>query len=117
VGGKDPLPQLTPKEVAIRLGQGRAGEPSPFLLDVREPHEWEIGNLGHHGALLIPYGEVAARMQEIPRDRPVVVYCHVGVRSAIIAQQLRTRGVADVANLKGGYRGWVDEVDPALTRY
>jgi molybdopterin/thiamine biosynthesis adenylyltransferase/rhodanese-related sulfurtransferase len=116
-GGKDPLPQLTPKEVATLLGGGGDRESRPFLLDVREPHEWEIGNLGHLGALLMPYGEVAARMEEIPMDRPLVVYCHVGVRSAIIAQQLRTRGIADVANLKGGYRGWVDEVDPGLTRY
>jgi len=46
-----------------------------------------------------------------------VVYCHVGVRSAIIAEQLRAEGFTNVANLKGGYRRWVDDVDPSLTRY
>jgi adenylyltransferase/sulfurtransferase len=119
--GRDPLPQSTPREVAALLEAGSEGSgertPPPFLLDVREPHEWEIGNLGHRGAVLIPYGEVSGRKEEIPKDRLVVVYCHVGVRSALVAEQLRTQGFGQVANLRGGYRAWVDEVEPALTRY
>jgi adenylyltransferase/sulfurtransferase len=116
-GGPDPLPQLTPKELSVLMEAGGDGESNLFLLDVREPHEWEIGNLGHLGARLIPYGAVASRIQEIPAHSRVVVYCHVGVRSAIIAQQLRAGGFEEIANLKGGYRGWVDEVDPTLARY
>ena len=119
--GRDPLPQKTPREVDAALrkeADGPSGSGNtPFLLDVREPHEWEIGNLGPRGAVLIPYTQVFHRLDEIPLDHPIVVYCHVGVRSAIIADQLRTRGFTNVANLKGGYRAWVDEVDPSLTRY
>jgi len=111
--GMDPLRQRVPKEVDESL---RSGLP-PFLLDVREPHEWEIGNLGPRGAVLIPFGEVPRRLAEIPEDREIVVLCHVGVRSALIAQELRRRGFQRVSNLKGGYRAWVEEVDPSLPRY
>ena len=112
---------MTPREAEIALSDGAArpegSRDAPFLLDVREPHEWEIGNLESHGAVLIPYLQLQQRLEEIPMDRHIVVYCHVGVRSAIIADQLRTRGFTKVANLKGGYRAWADEVDPSLTRY
>ena len=119
--GPDPLPQITPREVEAALTEGAArpdgSRDAPFLLDVREPHEWEIGNLEPHGAVLIPYLQLQQRMEEIPMDRHIVVYCHVGVRSAIIAEQLRSRGYPRVSNLKGGYLAWADEVDPSLTRY
>jgi adenylyltransferase/sulfurtransferase len=110
---EEPLVQLSPATVDEAL---RSDDP-PFLLDVREPYEWEIGNLGSRGGVLIPYSEVSGRVRDIPRDRPIVVYCHVGVRSALIALQLRRDGFQDVANLKGGYRAWVEEVDPTLARY
>lgn len=135
-GRRDPLPQVTPREVDAALkGEGDAvlgGEAaalrgevdgpegpmdSPFLLDVREPYEWEIGNLGARGAVPIPYTEVLQRLEELPSDRLIVVLCQVGVRSAIVADQLRSRGFSQVANLKGGYLAWVDEVDPSLPRY
>jgi molybdopterin/thiamine biosynthesis adenylyltransferase/rhodanese-related sulfurtransferase len=120
-GGPDPLPQMTPREAEVALSDGAArpegSRDAPFLLDVREPHEWEIGNLESHGAVLIPYLQLQQRMEEIPMDRHIVVYCHVGVRSAIIAEQLRNRGYPRVSNLKGGYLAWADEVDPSLTRY
>jgi adenylyltransferase/sulfurtransferase len=111
--GRKALPQISPREVAAALGGGSG----PFLLDVREPWEWEIGNLGSSGAVLIPYAELPARTGELPRDRPVVVYCHVGVRSAIVAQTLLASGFEKVFNLKGGYLAWVDDVDPSLPRY
>ncbi len=111
--GRDPLPQLSPVEAAEALGR----TPPPFLLDVREPHEWEIGNLGARGAVLIPYSQVRGRVEELPRDRPILIYCHVGVRSALVAETLRSLGFGEVANLRGGYRGWVEDVDPTLSRY
>lgn len=111
--GEDPLIQESPKAVYEALGS----EDPPFLLDVREPHEWEIGNLGNRGAVLIPFGEIPDRLDELPRDRRIVVLCHVGVRSALVARELRRRGFSDVANLKGGYLAWVDGVDSSLTRY
>jgi len=128
-GRRDPLPQVTPREVDAAL-KGEVGAAlsggvdgpegrmdAPFLLDVREPYEWEIGNLGARGAVLIPYTEVFQRLEELPSDRPIVVLCQVGVRSAIVADQLRSRGYSQVANLKGGYLAWVDEVDATLPRY
>ena len=108
-----PVPQLPPPDAADLLN----ASPTPFLLDVREPHEWEIGNLGDRGAHLIPFAEIEGRLDEIPRDRPVLVYCHVGVRSALVVQTLMSRGFQDVSILKGGYLAWVDQVDPRLARY
>jgi adenylyltransferase/sulfurtransferase len=111
--GGEPLAQVGPREVKARL----EGPEPPFLLDVREPHEWEIGNLAESGAVLIPYGDVSSRMEELPRERALVVYCHVGVRSAVVARLLMDAGFGQVFNLKGGYRAWVDQVDPQLPRY
>jgi len=110
---RSPLPQLTPREVDAAL----QGESPPLLLDVREPHEWQIGNLEGRGAVLIPYAEVRERAGELPRERPIVVYCHVGVRSAVVAETLRSMGFSAVSNLKGGYRAWVEAVDPSLPVY
>jgi adenylyltransferase/sulfurtransferase len=111
--GREPLPQLSPRELAVAL----ESESAPFLLDVREPHEWEIGNLSSRGAVLIPYGQVRAKAGDLPRDRPIVVYCHVGVRSALVADTLRSVGFENVANLNGGYLAWIREVDSSLPAY
>jgi len=108
-----PVSQMSAAELATRLEEG----PAPFLLDVREPWEWEVGNLASLGAVLIPFTEVSGRNGELPRDRPVVVYCRVGVRSALAAQSLLALGFEEVYNLKGGYLAWVDDVDPTLPRY
>jgi sulfur-carrier protein adenylyltransferase/sulfurtransferase len=110
---REDLPEISPRELQKML----EGPSPPFLLDVREPYEWEIGNLGSHGALLLPMGELRRRIGEIPPGKPVVVYCHVGVRSALVVEVLRTRGLDRVWNLRGGYLAWVDEVDPSLPRY
>ena len=83
------------------------GEPRPFLLDVREVMEWHNVNLAHLGAVLVPMREVPERMDEIPRDRPVVVYCHTGVRSLEVAKLLAAEGYEDVRNLEGGIAGVV----------
>lgn len=75
----------------------------PFLLDVREPTEHQYDNLG---GLLIPLKELPQRMNEIPRDRQIVVYCHAGARSARAVNQLRKAGFANVFNLTGGMEAW-----------
>ena len=87
---------------AEELDEVLAGSPHPFLLDVREPMEWEMMNLAHLGAVLVPMREVPGRLEEIPRDRPVVVYCHTGVRSLEVAKLLAAEGYEDVRNLDGG---------------
>jgi len=86
----------------------------PLVLDVREPWEWEVGNLEDRGALLIPLGELSDRMDEVPRDRPIVAGCRVGGRSADAAELMREAGFVDVRNLRGGLLAWVADVDPDL---
>jgi len=89
----------------------------PFLLDVREPYEWQICNLGPQGATLIPMAEVLDRSDELPRDREIVVYCRSGGRSARIVKRLREAGFEGVYNLEGGILAWADEVDPSIQKY
>ncbi len=79
-----------------------ARDPQPFLLDVREALEWSTMNLAHLGAVHMPMGQVGDRLGEIPADRPVVVYCHSGVRSLEVAKLLVAEGYHDVRNLEGG---------------
>lgn len=110
---RTPVSLVTPSELKGRLGETFR----PLVVDVREPFEWEIGNLQSVGAVHIPYAEVQDRAGELPDDRPIVVYCRLGVRGAVVAQQLMALGFPDVHNLKGGYLAWATEVDPALTRY
>jgi len=110
---QEPVRQITPLALEALLQEG----PAPFILDVREPYEWEIGNLEREGATHIPYGQISARLDELPPEGPIVVYCRLGVRSALVAQTLMNRGFSDVYNLKGGYDRWADQVDPDLPRY
>jgi rhodanese-related sulfurtransferase len=99
------------EEVARRL----AGPAPPLLLDVREDWEVSLGMLP--GALHMPMESVPHRWKEIPRDREVVVYCHVGGRSWHVVQFLRGRGLRRVASLEGGTEAWSARVDPGLPRY
>jgi adenylyltransferase/sulfurtransferase len=87
----------------------------PLLVDVRTPQEWAICRL--EGAVLIPLQELPTRIEELDRSREVVVYCHVGVRSAMAVEYLRQRGFALARNLEGGINAWSVEVDPSMPRY
>ncbi|MDE2975038.1 MAG: molybdopterin-synthase adenylyltransferase MoeB [Gemmatimonadota bacterium] len=100
-GGRVAISRVEPEELDAVL----AGEPPPFLLDVREVAEWRNLNLAHLGAVLLPMREVPGRLDEIPRDRPVVVYCQSGARSLEVAKLLAAEGYADVRNLEGGIAG------------
>ena len=86
-----------------------------FLLDVREPNEFKIGRIP--GSTLIPLGEVPQRVNEIPRDKEIVVHCKMGGRSAKAAAFLRTQGYTNVKNLKGGILDWSDKIDPSVPKY
>lgn len=92
-----------------------AGPGAPFLVDVRE--DWETGMGMLPGALHIPLGSLPDRWEEIPREGPVVVYCHAGIRSWEAVHFLRSRGLERVASLVGGTDAWSTRVDPALPRY
>jgi adenylyltransferase/sulfurtransferase len=103
--------EMTPRELSQRLANHDAVD----VIDVREPHEWQIARLP--GARLIPLGTLSQAIASIDRDRDVVVHCHHGIRSAHAAAMLRTAGFTRVWNLAGGIDRWSDEVDPRVPKY
>ena len=105
--------QLTPLELKARLDAGE----KLVILDVREPHEWNISNLADLGAFLIPKGEVVARVGELDPSVEMVVQCRTGGRSADIIRQLIPLGFHKLSNLDGGINQWAREVDPSLPIY
>jgi rhodanese-related sulfurtransferase len=84
--------------------------PPPFLLDVREPWEYAQGRVP--GARLLPLGELEDRVDEVPRDRPVLAICHSGQRSLAAAAFLLSLGYADVSNVEGGTSAWIERGFP-----
>ena len=107
------IPQLTPGELA-RWREDATREP-PVLVDVREPWEFELARI--EGSLLVPLGQLPHRVDELPRDRPLVMVCHTGRRSQNAAMFLAQSGFSDVRNLAGGVEAWAVEVDPSMRRY
>ena len=103
--------ETTPRDLAARLNAGAAVE----LIDVREPHEWEIARI--EGARLIPLSRFTDALPTIDSAREIVVYCKVGARSARAVRQLRAAGFKRVKNLAGGIERWSEEVDPTIPRY
>jgi adenylyltransferase/sulfurtransferase len=106
--------ETTVLDLKRALDSGRA----PFILDVREPQEYQICRIP--GSVLIPLGQVAARADEIAaaaEGLPIVVHCKMGARSAKAVQLLRERGLERAQNLKGGILAWIDQVDPRQTKY
>jgi rhodanese-related sulfurtransferase len=89
-----------------------AGMEFPVLIDVRERDEWLEGHV--HGAHLIPLGELSARLDEVPKGRPVYVMCHSGGRSAQAATLLSASGF-DAVNVDGGITAWQHAQLPATT--
>ena len=104
------VPEIRPEELKARLDAGD----DVFILDVREPHEYQICNIGGH---LIPLGELPARMNELDSSREIVAHCRSGVRSAKAVTLLRQAGFAKVKNLAGGILAWSDKVDPSVPKY
>ncbi len=88
------------------LASELAGGAIPLLVDVREQHEWEGGNLEAYGAVHLPMGQLEERVRELPEDRDIVVYCQVGARSERAVRALRAAGLHRVRNLEGGYKAW-----------
>jgi adenylyltransferase/sulfurtransferase len=103
--------QITPTElVALRA----AGQ-QPLVIDVREPHEREIAAIPD--SILIPVGDITARMHELDTSQEIVLYCRTGVRSAKALEQLRAAGFSKLKNLTGGIHAWADEIDPSVPKY
>jgi adenylyltransferase/sulfurtransferase len=108
---RDATIEITPAEVADWLHSDNP----PFLLDVREPNEWEICHIP--GAVRISVNELAERMNELDSAVEMVVYCRSGVRSARAVELLRQAGFRKVKNMAGGILRWSDEVDPGVPKY
>ena len=107
---KNGIPQLSVKDLKKRMDAGE----NLFILDVREPFEYQIANIG---GKLIPQGEVPQRLAEIDRDREIIVQCKSGGRSQRIAELLKESGYPKVANLSGGILAWSDQIDPSVPKY
>jgi sulfur-carrier protein adenylyltransferase/sulfurtransferase len=107
---KNGIPQITVKELKQRLDAGEDVQ----LIDVREPYEFQIAQIG---GKLIPQNDVAQRLNEIDRNREVVVHCKSGGRSQRIAEFLKQSGYPNVVNVAGGITAWSDEIDPSVKKY
>ncbi len=104
------VPEITPRELKARLDRGE----EVFILDVREPHEFQICNLNGY---LLPLGDLPRRVHELDSSREIIAHCRSGKRSAEAVEFLRKAGFRKVWNLKGGILAWSDEVDPAVPKY
>ncbi|MGE0887703.1 MAG: rhodanese-like domain-containing protein [Blastocatellales bacterium] len=105
--------EVTPAQLKAELDGGR----KLTIIDVREPHEWQIGNLENYGSKLIPLGEFPSRVGELNPDEDIVVHCKMGGRSAKAYGVLKEAGFQKIRNLKGGILAWSDQVDPNLPKY
>jgi len=104
------VPEIQPEELKQRLDAGE----DIFILDVREPHEYQICNLNGY---LIPLGDLPQRVNELDSSREIVAHCRSGVRSGKAVQFLRQAGFRKVKNLAGGVLAWSDRVDPKMPKY
>ncbi len=108
---EEAIPTMSAHELKQKMD---AREPLE-LIDVREAFEYEIARID--GAKLIPLGEIAERADELPRDRPIVVHCHSGRRSAEAVRLLQQRGFGNIYNFEGGIDAWSDQIDPGVPKY
>jgi adenylyltransferase/sulfurtransferase len=107
---KNGIPQLSVKELKRRIDAGE----DVYILDVREPYEYRIAQIG---GKLIPQTDVPNRLAEIDSEREIIVQCRSGVRSQRIAEFLKQQGYPRVVNLAGGILAWSDEIDPKMQKY
>jgi adenylyltransferase/sulfurtransferase len=108
----DGIPQISVEALKRKLD----AKEDIFVLDVREPHEYPIANLG---APLIPVGSLEARIAELAaeKDSEIIVHCRSGARSQKAAVILKNAGFTNVSNLTGGILAWADKIDPSMPKY
>lgn len=94
------LGEITPEEVKKLLGEGKSLQ----IVDVREPQEYAEARV--QGSILIPLGQLSARLDELRKDKPVVAMCRSGNRSRVAVEMLQRAGFREVSNLKGGVLAW-----------
>jgi molybdopterin/thiamine biosynthesis adenylyltransferase/rhodanese-related sulfurtransferase len=110
VAATNGIPTMQVEELKRRLDAGD----NVFVLDVREPHEYQICNIQGH---LIPLGDLPKRMNELDSSREIVAHCRSGVRSARAVEFLQQAGFKKVHNLAGGILAWADRIDPKMPKY
>ena len=104
--------EITPAEVKARIERGEALR----LIDVREIPEHRICRID--GAELLPMNSIPQHVQELDaEDRPLIVFCHHGVRSLTVVDWLRRQGVENCQSMSGGIDLWSLQIDPSVTRY
>src|SRR5438105_6252917 len=104
------VPEIQVEELKSRLDSGE----DVFVLDVREPHEYQICNISGY---LIPLGDLPKRVHELDSSREIVAHCRSGARSAKAVDFLRQAGFKKVHNLAGGILAWAERVDPKMPKY
>ena len=105
-----PVPEITVQELEALKKAGA----DVFILDVRNPDEFAICNLGGH---LIPYAELPKHLHELNPHQHIVVHCHAGGRSRRATEFLLHHGFTHVQNLRGGITAWANEIDPKMAKY
>lgn len=106
----DSATEISPRELKDRLDAGE----NLFVLDVRQPDEFETANIGGH---LIPMNELPYRLEELNKDDEIIVHCHHGGRSLKAIEYLRGQGFNHLKNLTGGIQRWSEEVDSDVPQY
>src|SRR5450631_2574553 len=104
------MADMAVEELKQRLDRGD----DLFVLDVREPYEYQIANIGGN---LIPLNDLPKRIGEIDPNREIVVHCKLGGRSAKAVEFLKQSGFSRVHNLAGGINAWAERVDPKVPKY
>jgi rhodanese-related sulfurtransferase len=102
--------EITPEELLAAV----RGDDPPVLLDVRKP--WEFGYCHIEGSVLIPLDALQSRLTELDRQRAVITICHVGMRSLMAAEYLKSSGF-QARSLEGGIDLWAERIDPSMARY
>lgn len=102
--------QITVEQLKQKIDDGQ----KPFILDVREPYEYALANIG---AKLIPLGEIPKRVNELDKNAEIIVHCHHGERSQKAVEFLYEKGFKNVRNLVDGIAAWSTKVDPKVPRY
>jgi adenylyltransferase/sulfurtransferase len=111
---KNGIPQISVKELKHRLDKKETNNDNFLLLDVREPYEFQIAQIG---GKLIPQNDVPNRLSELNPDQEILVHCRSGARSQKIAELLKANGFQKVSNVAGGILAWSDEIDPKIQKY
>jgi adenylyltransferase/sulfurtransferase len=111
---KNGIPQISVRELKTRLDKKEINNDNFLLLDVREPYEFQIAQIG---GKLIPQNDVPNRLSELNPEQEILVHCRSGARSQKIAELLKANGFQKVSNVAGGILAWSDEIDPTVQKY